>query len=352
MFNDEEKNNKINQNQGDNSWQEVDEEVNPFAQNSQNQGKNHSWSGEKRTGQSGFEGQQQRQQGFWSFGSSNGQSQGFWGEGNRFQGGFGFGQSPRIVMDRARDLRRLGRESLQQRWKSATLMVFLCYILINVPKDILNMLLGSTMDVSEYLGYEEESVVVVTSVVAIAYVLLVSGPFIVGLLRHFLKGFRGEAPGNGVLFSGFSTFWKSMALYLYIWMFILLWGCVPVVGFVLAMVAAMRYSMAFFIWIDNPSLSHGEAVNQSKMLMAGNKSKFFLVNCSFIGWYLLASIPGSLLLTVAVNLTSNEWILWGLGYLVDLCLYVVMAYHLSTLVGFYEILTQRINGATYFPGRY
>ena len=60
----------------------------------------------------------------------------------------------------------------------------------------------------------------------------------------------------------------------------------------------LRLAMSFFIAADNRNLSAVDALKRSAQIMAGNKGRFFLLNLSFIGWIILASIPAS----VGVNL--------------------------------------------------
>lgn len=52
------------------------------------------------------------------------------------------------------------------------------------------------------------------------------------------------------------------------------------------------YKPALFILFDNPSMDAKEIVEESERIMTGNRWKFFCLELSFIGWYLL--IPFSL----------------------------------------------------------
>ena len=46
--------------------------------------------------------------------------------------------------------------------------------------------------------------------------------------------------------------------------------------------------MSFFVLADNPTLSSGEARRKSIEIMRGNKFRYFCLNLSFIGWFLLS----------------------------------------------------------------
>lgn len=68
-----------------------------------------------------------------------------------------------------------------------------------------------------------------------------------------------------------------------------------IIGFILyiisliwAIMLSYYYSMAFIIAADKPELGAKSAVEESKNLMKGNRSKLFLLQLSFIGWAILA----------------------------------------------------------------
>lgn len=57
--------------------------------------------------------------------------------------------------------------------------------------------------------------------------------------------------------------------------------------FVPGVIAALAYSMSYYILLDNPEMSANEARKASVEMMKGNKWRFFCLQCSFFGWYLL-----------------------------------------------------------------
>ena len=65
---------------------------------------------------------------------------------------------------------------------------------------------------------------------------------------------------------------------------ILAWSLLLVVP---GIIAAIRYSMSFFVLADHPDWKVTECIEESKRLMNGNKGKFFCLMLSFIGWFLL-----------------------------------------------------------------
>ena len=52
-------------------------------------------------------------------------------------------------------------------------------------------------------------------------------------------------------------------------------------------IAAISYSMAFFIQRDNPDMKAMEAIDASKKMMYGYKWKYFCLGLRFLGWFIL-----------------------------------------------------------------
>ncbi|GHT57847.1 hypothetical protein FACS18945_2990 [Bacteroidia bacterium] len=52
-------------------------------------------------------------------------------------------------------------------------------------------------------------------------------------------------------------------------------------------IAAISYSMTFYIIADDPAISAMDAINKSKKMMYGYKMKYFCLSLRFLGWALL-----------------------------------------------------------------
>ena len=139
---------------------------------------------------------------------------------------------------------------------------------------------------------------------------------------------------------------------LWITLWVILWALIPIAGPVLAIVAGFRYAMAFMVQVDNPALPIRDCLNRSKFLMKGNKGKLFLLSLSFIGWYLLASVPGAILSAIAVNITVNSFVLLIVNLIGTFVSAFVVAYVLTAYMAFYDMLIGRIYGESYTPGQF
>ena len=54
--------------------------------------------------------------------------------------------------------------------------------------------------------------------------------------------------------------------------------------------ASYSYAMTEFILAEHPELTAGEAIAQSKVMMAGNRWRLFCLHFSFIGWDILCTL--------------------------------------------------------------
>jgi uncharacterized membrane protein len=121
-------------------------------------------------------------------------------------------------------------------------------------------------------------------VVGVVISLLITGPLTLGLTMVFLSLARSEGATLGMLFDGFKRFGSSLGVYLLSAIFVFLWALLLIVP---GIVASIAYSMAFFILRDDPTVDAMDAIRRSKIMMMGNKWKYFCLQWRFLGWALL-----------------------------------------------------------------
>ncbi|WP_318661646.1 DUF975 family protein [Treponema sp.] len=117
--------------------------------------------------------------------------------------------------------------------------------------------------------------------------LVLGGPFALGealFIRQVVRDGEGEF-GTG--FKGFNQFTSSLVAYILKCIFITLWSLLFIIP---GVIAAIRYSMTFFILADNPTMDGYAAICKSKEMMQGHKWEFFVLCLSFFWWYLLCAI--------------------------------------------------------------
>lgn len=140
---------------------------------------------------------------------------------------------------------------------------------------------------------------------------ILTGPLTFGLSQVFLKIVRFQSPELSDIFAGFSHFLNTLLLHFITTIFVILWTLLLIIP---GIIAFFRYSMAYYIMVDNPHLSALEAIRKSKEMMVGHKLRLFSLWLSFLGWFLLGIIT------------------FGLGFL------YVAPYYEATKANFYEDL--------------
>lgn len=149
--------------------------------------------------------------------------------------------------------------------------------------------------------------------------LLIGAPITLGLILFMFSLFKKKEAQISQIFNGFEYFIKAVSLKVIISIFVMLWTfCFIIPG----VIAAIRYSQAFYIMAEDPSKGVMQCIEESKWMMYGNKWKFFCLVLSFFGWTLLASISV------------------GVGYL------WLIPYFSMTQIAFYELVSGNLRHET------
>lgn len=108
--------------------------------------------------------------------------------------------------------------------------------------------------------------------------LLIAGPMMLGAATFALSISRGQEARVEMLFSGFKYFGTAILTYLLMILFVFLWMLLLIVP---GIIAALSYSMTFYLLADNPSLKAMEALDLSKEMMDGHKWQLFYLCLRF-----------------------------------------------------------------------
>ena len=114
--------------------------------------------------------------------------------------------------------------------------------------------------------------------------LIIGGPLMYGLQLFMLTLSRNEDAHLALLFEGFKLFEKTLKLYLWMMLKVLLWTLLLIVP---GIIKALAYSQAFYLFIEDNSLSAKEALEKSEQMMEGHKMRLFLLGLRFFGLALL-----------------------------------------------------------------
>ena len=142
-----------------------------------------------------------------------------------------------------------------------------------------------------------------------------------GVSLYHLGIRRGEEMPYVTLFDGFSFAGKIILLSIVQYIFIFLWTLLFIVP---GIIAAYRYRFALYNLCENPDMGVMEALNMSKAQTMGFKGQLFVLDLSFIGWYLLSGLTAGILL------------IW------------LAPYRMQTDMGYFQQI-KNIKGIGYFP---
>lgn len=126
-----------------------------------------------------------------------------------------------------------------------------------------------------------------TSYGGILFTAFVSMPILIGVCRFFLHNHFGVTD-FGTLFSGFQlNYLNGVGVMFLTNLFVFLWFLLLIIP---GIIKGFEYCMVPFLLADNPSLPGSRAREISRMLTQGEKWNIFVLELSFLGWYLLGLI--------------------------------------------------------------
>lgn len=166
------------------------------------------------------------------------------------------------------------------------------YMLLLVAMDLISSFSGSG-----FLG-------IFVSILA----MLMTTVLAAGFTMYCMAIRRGERAEYLTLFDGFSFVGKLILLEILNSLFIVLWSMLFIIP---GVIAAYRYHFAAFNLYENPGIGAMEALEMSKRQTLGYKSQLFMLDLSYFGWNLLASLPSVLLTQMTARDLSTE-LLYGI----------------------------------------
>lgn len=125
--------------------------------------------------------------------------------------------------------------------------------------------------------------------IGIAYAIFVAEPILVGKNYFFMSSRENNAQFTS-MFANFrkgrymntvkTMFFRN--LYTFLWTLLLI---IP------GIIKSYEYSMMAYIIAENPNIDTNRAFELSKYMTDGDKFNMFILDLSFLGWYLLGAIP-------------------------------------------------------------
>lgn len=87
------------------------------------------------------------------------------------------------------------------------------------------------------------------------------------------------------MFSSVRYIWKAVLLTIVMFVLELLWSLLLIIP---GIIASYRYSQAVLILVENPEKGIFQCIHESSEMMKGHKWEYFVLELSFLLWYLMA----------------------------------------------------------------
>lgn len=122
---------------------------------------------------------------------------------------------------------------------------------------------------------------------SLAATIIITPAFALSTVRIYINVVKGNTPEVKDAFSGFDDFWAAFKVNFFVGLFTFLWSLLFVIP---GIIKGYSYSMAMYVLAENKGKGALECINESKKMTEGHKMELFVLNLSFIGWYLLTGI--------------------------------------------------------------
>lgn len=177
-------------------------------------------------------------------------------------------------MDRA-ELKFRAKDQLRGNWGIAIGGVLLASIFIDFD---------FIYNIAERFGLEKVTLSVSVNLLSI----FLGGVISTGLCKLLLNiATKREKPNVENIFSYFDIYLKTLGLNILI-------SIAVIIGFILfiipGIIVALMFSQAFFILAEDGSKSITECLSESAEMMKGYKWEFFVLEVSFIGWWIVSAL--------------------------------------------------------------
>jgi len=182
---------------------------------------------------------------------------------------------------------RAARESLKGKWGLAIGTFFLYTLFTSAPGSV----------------ESQRSFPAISSILT----LLLGGPFALGAAIFSLNLSRNKEARFEQIFLGFRNFTTTFIAYLLLLVYVLLWTLLLIVP---GIIAALGYSLTFYIIADDPGIKPQDALWKSKNMMDGHKMKLFELCIRFLGLAILCILTlgiGFLWLIPYIHITMAKF---------------------------------------------
>ncbi|WP_125588463.1 DUF975 family protein [Companilactobacillus jidongensis] len=239
------------------------------------------------------------------------------------------------------ELKRAVKDLLHRDRKKASLLFMLPMFVIIFTQftgDYTSRLISTSIMDQFYLLKNLSMTLLTSLIIGVVFLLIIQSANFKGLdwLRDPEEDFE-PLPSNFTYFRN-PDWWRLILTYLLMNIFTFLWSLLLVIP---GIIKTFSYSQTYFVYKDLNDKGLGENrsltdyITISRKLMDGNKWRFFVLQLSFIGWWLLAGIvaaigaPFGAISSLISTLLLALYMLW------------FYPYYTMTLANFYNDLADK-----------
>lgn len=206
-----------------------------------------------------------------------------------------------------REIKAIGKKIFRGNYWNSVIAAFLLVLLVGGATASGATGAGETVNGTGAGGQDLSSAVAslpkeaVTALISVFAVIGVGGlllkifvfnPLQVGCYRFFNKNARDTSATLSAIKEGFGGYGRTLITLLLTNLFTFLWGLLFIIP---GIIKSYSYRLVPYILRDEPDLSPTQVIRRSREMMRGNKWKAFVLDLSFIGWYLLSILTAGLL---------------------------------------------------------
>ena len=144
---------------------------------------------------------------------------------------------------------------------------------------------------------------VVALVIAVPLCVFFLNPLEVGLKRFFVQNLRDRANVKEICFAFDRNYMNCVKVLFFRDLYVFLWSLLFIIP---GIIKAYEFRMVPYILGENPDISKEQAFALSGEMMLGNKGKAFVLDLSFMGWYILSGLTLGILGVFYVNPYVNQ----------------------------------------------
>lgn len=175
------------------------------------------------------------------------------------------------------------------------LEMFFIMATISVIMSAINFRVTSPATNPQDIGRNIQNIVWVGgTITSLTIHVLITGAVNVGVAHYSLDMIKNPKNTNrlNLLGNGFKRNYVNIIVtYLLMIIYLFLWFVLFIIP---GIIKTFSYAMVPFILAEDKDISPNDAITKSREIMDGQKARLFLLALSFIGWFLLAAIIGSI----------------------------------------------------------